>query len=46
MRRLRLKEYIWDTEDNSEKDEPYKPLRRASVWIPQINRDPALEAYI
>ena len=45
-RRLRLKEYSRDTEDDSEEDEAYKPLRRTSVWTPPINRDTALETYI
>ena len=45
-RRLRLKEYFWDSEDDNEEDVAYKLLRRASVWTPLVNRDAALESYI
>ena len=45
-RRLRLKEYFWDSEDDDEEDVAYKPLRRTSTWTPPLNRDAALESYI
>ena len=45
-RRLRLKEYFYNSSDDSEDEGDYTPFRRRSVWSPPVNRDVALEAYI
>ena len=45
-RRLRLKEYFYNIDDEDEEDRGYVPLRRSSKWTPPVNRDVALETYI
>ena len=43
-RRLRLREFFYDPEEiNEDLINPFKPK---SNWTPEINREPALEAYI
>ena len=44
-RRLRLKEYFWDSEDDDQVT-TYKPLKSASTWTPPPNWDAAVESYI
>ena len=35
MHRLRLKDYLWDTQDDSEEEEPYKPGEELQLGHPQ-----------
>ena len=45
-RRLRLREFFYDPEDNDKYDPEKLKFKEKSAWNPPKNRDPALEAYI
>ena len=45
-RRLRLREFFYNPEDNDEYDPEKLKFKEKSAWNPPKHRDPALEAYI
>ena len=46
FRRLRLKEYFLEEENEEEQNDAQILLRPPSTWMPPKGRDPALETYI
>ena len=45
-RRLRLREYFYDSDTNDNNDDDKIPFKRKSIWTPPPDREPALETYI